>query len=211
MQGVVRERVGISLHGSPSFLYRPFLDAESPMSQFENPYAAQPHPVTPGGPQLPHGGSTILTQLAVVGGLQIALGVLEMVMGAILLGFAFFMRQFMQNMAARDPAAVERMPPEMEFWMQVGYMIVGGAVMLIGLARIPTGIATFWYRGRFLMVASLLAGLLSIFTCYCAVLSLPLAIYGCIIMFHPVTAYVYQLRAQGASLEEIKRAVAAAG
>lgn len=172
------------------------------MQDMPNPYAAQDHAAD--SSPLPISGShdgRMVPQVAIIGILQIVQGALELLMGGILITFAYWM----DAMLKMQPPG-EAPPPEAMTDMARGmYLVLGGLIASLALLRIFSGIASFWFRGRVWTIVSLFAGLLSAFTCYCAPFSIGLCIYGLIVLFNPGVARAYEMASRGRSAAEIKR------
>lgn len=170
--------------------------------QSANPYAAATIQSTnnPNGLPMPTGGG-LVNHVMVVGILQIVFGVMELVMGALLIFYAFVFSMILPNMKNGGAAPP---PPEMIFWMSLGCGVGGGVVLLFSFLRIWSGINCFWFKNRTLTLISLIGGLVTSLTCYCAPFSIGIGVYGMIVMFDFAVKQAYQLSAEGVSAEEIR-------
>lgn len=168
--------------------------------QPENPYAATT-PQTTFDPNALPGSSGMVNQVMVVGILQIVFGAMELLMGGLLLFYAGIFAFVMPNI---DNAGSEAPPPEVMFWGSIGLAIAGGLVFCVSILRIVTGIYSFWFKQRTLMLVSLISGFITIFTCYCSLFSLGVGIYGLIVMLDPAVKQAYRLSAEGVPAEEVK-------
>jgi hypothetical protein len=137
----------------------------------------------------------------VVGILQIVFGAMELLMGGLLLFYAVLFTFVMPNM--KNPGG-ELPPPEAMFWISIGLSIGGLVVVCFSILRIASGIYSFWFKKRTLMLVSLIGGMVTLFTCYCAPFSLGVGIYGLIVMLDPAVRQAYRLSAEGVPAEEIK-------
>jgi hypothetical protein len=164
----------------------------------ENPYADH-LPVAPSlQPFVPAANQLgTVRQVKVVALLQIALGLLELLMGGFLVAMGFFM-----NTTAMAEA-MKTSDKDMLVWMQGFYWIFGGLVAVIACMRLLAGGLNLWYRGYYLSIISLFAGLVSTFTCYCGPLTVGMCIYGLVILFNPAVAYAFELARQGKSPRDI--------
>ncbi len=79
----------------------------------------------------------------------------------------------------------------------------GGLSLLLAIAQIVAGALNFGFRGRMLGITTLLLGIASALTCYCAFTGIPLTIYGLIIYFNPAVAEAFRLRKSGLSKQEV--------
>lgn len=168
--------------------------------QPENPYAATA-PLAPSDPNALPGSSGLVNQVMVVGILQIVFGAMELLMGGLLLFYAVLFAFVMPNI---DNSGGDAPPPEVMFWGSIGLGIAGGLVLCFSILRIVTGIHSFRFKQRTLMLVSLIGGLITVFTCYCSLFSLGIAIYGLIVMLDPAVKQAYRLSAEGVPAEEIK-------
>ena len=168
--------------------------------QPENPYAATV-PQIPFDPNALPGSSGLVNQVMVVGILQIVFGAMELLMGGFLLFYAVFFAFIMPNM---PNAATNSPPPEAMFWISIGFAVGGIIVFGFSILRIVSGIYSFWFKQRRLMMISLIGGMVTVFTCYCSLFSLGVGIYGLIVMLDPAVRQAYRLSAEGVPAEEIK-------
>ena len=154
----------------------------------------------PNGLRMPHGGGMV-NHVAIVGILQIVIGFLEMLMGGIFVFYAFFFSVILpgfKNGSAPPP------PPEVIFWISVGSGFVGAVVLLFSVLRIMTGVLCFWFKNRKLLLVSLIGGLVTALSCYCAPFSIGIGVYGLVVMFDSSVKQAYQLAAEGVSAEDIR-------
>ena len=137
------------------------------MQDPENPYAASAE-AEPARPiDLQPNNLGLVSHLQVVGILQIVLGVLELCMGGFL--------SLIVSLAATEE--LDNGAFDGETLVGVGMMVGLGVVVLVsGVLRLVTGVATFSFRLRWLTIASLMLGFASVFTCYCSVFSSGLGI-----------------------------------
>lgn len=168
--------------------------------QPENPYAA-PTPQMPFDPNaLPSSGGMV-NQVIVVGILQIVFGAMELLMGGLLLFYAVLFGFVMPNI---EDTAEDLPPPEAMFWISIGLAVAGLIVLGFSILRIVTGINSFWFKRRTMMLVSLIGGMVTVLTCYCSLFSVGIGIYGLIVMLDPAVKKAYQLSAEGVPAEEIK-------
>lgn len=162
----------------------------------ENPYAYIPQMSY--DPNALPSSSGLVNQVMVVGILQIVFGAMEVLMGGLLLFYAIFFSFIFPNMEQQVP------PPAEIFWLSLGFGTGGVIVFSAAILRIVSGIYSFWFKRRTMMLVSLIGGMVTVFTCYCAVFSLGVGIYGLIVMLDPGVKLAYQLSADGVPAEEIK-------
>jgi hypothetical protein len=168
--------------------------------QPENPYAAATQPVAFDPNALPVS-SGMVNQVTVVGILQIVVGAMELLMGAFLLFYAGIFGFVMPNI---DDNNADLPPPEAMFWISIGLAVGGLIVSVFAVLRIVTGINSFWFKQRTMMLVSLIGGMVTVLTCYCSLFSVGVGIYGLIVMLDPAVKMAYQMSAEGVPAEEIK-------
>ncbi len=167
--------------------------------QPENPYAATAPQAAFDANGLPSS-SGMVSQVMVVGILQIVFGAMELLMGGLLLFYAVLFAFVMPNMEKGSDVP----PPEVLFWGSIGLAVAGTVVFCFSILRIVTGIYSFWFKQRTMMLVSLIGGMITVFTCYCSLFSLGVGIYGLIVMLDPAVRQAYRLSAEGVPAEEIK-------
>jgi hypothetical protein len=176
------------------------------MSNNINPYEVPIDPIQPNTSHvdlnLARSGQTMLTQLTVVGILQIVQGALETFMAASLIIMAFVMPTMMAqaNQTTQTP-----LPANFMFGLTMYYGIAGSATLIFGLLRIVAGAMSFWFRGRLLIFISLFGGLVSCSTIYCSLFSIAIAVYGTIVLMHPGIKYAFQLAKNGMPAAQIRK------
>lgn len=143
----------------------------------------------------------MFAQILVVGILQTVVGGVELLVGGmyiLMAGVIFVAMQANNTVSPSEPFPT---------WViQLVYGGIGGAAIISGGMRLTSGIGSFYFRYRPLMLVSLIFGLVSMFTCYCALTAVPLAVYGMIIMCSPAAKRAFAMRKAGQSPVEIRRA-----
>ena len=171
----------------------------------QNPYAANAQSVTDtsayeftAAAPVPAG---MVGHVTAVGILQIVLGCLELFVAAMWLVVGLLMPQI-NKLPTDQPGG----PDPKSALMFLIFFSIGAAVLsLFAIMRIGSGIGSFYFRGRLWMIVSLIGGLLSAFTCYCAPFSVALGIYGLVVMFNSQVVTAYKMGKQGVPASEIKR------
>ncbi len=166
----------------------------------DNPYAASQSPPATDPNSIPVGGG-LVNQVMVVGILQIVLGALELMMACGLIFYAILFGFVMPNMENTNN---EELPPEAMFWIAIGCAIGGGIVLVFSVLRITSGVYSFWFKQRTMMMVSLIGGMVTVLTCYCSLFSIGVGIYGLIVMLDPAVKQAYLMAAGGMKAEEIK-------
>lgn len=173
----------------------------------QNPYATNSNTplaaVTTANNELAARGETMLIMLLVLAILQIIVGIMELGMGGIFAAYGFFLPMFFAEAAKQNPG---QPPPPPEVLMGITwYVAVLGALMIIAsILRIVSGIRLFSFKGRKLTITSLILSLAGIGSCYCAFTSIPMAVFGLIVMLSPIVVYAFGLRRDGMTPRQIR-------
>jgi hypothetical protein len=159
----------------------------------DQPY--MPAPVMDSG----HG---YVSQVRVVAILNCVQGVLEVLLGLMLVGVAIFMPIMIEMEQAKDRAG-QPPPPELKWILGGVYGVMGGAPLIAGLLRIIAGVQNFRFRSRTLGMVSFFVGLASLFSCYCAPTSIAILVYGLIVYLNPAVKAAFEMGQQGMKGDQI--------
>ncbi len=165
-----------------------------------NPYAAMPSSSMAESPAALVADAGMVGHMQVISILQIVFGVMELFMGGILLFYGVFFSVMAPSMN-NGPSPP---PPELMLAMGIGSGILGGLVFLFSILRIVAGIRSFWFAGRTMMMISLIGGMITAFTCYCAPFSIGLGIYGLVVMLNPAVKQAFKMASEGMPPEQIR-------
>ena len=166
----------------------------------DNPYAPTEVIANSVSSPMPHE-KRMVGHLMAVGILQIVFGCLELLVGIVLGFYAVLFSTILPNM--KQPGQPP-MDPAVAFWLVVGCGIGGAVVTCFSLLRIGSGIGSFWFRGRTWMLVSLIGGMITSLTCYCAPFAIGVGVYGLIVVLSPAVRKAYEMRAAGLSPNDIK-------
>ena len=72
------------------------------------------------------------------------------------------------------------------------YAVLGVVIALIAALRMVAGIMTLYKRGRILTLTSAVVCLASVFTCYCSLTSIAVAIYTLVVLVQPSVIAEYE-------------------
>lgn len=174
-----------------------------------NPYEAPTGdmPFEMGGRSLPPPQEPgMVGQIRIVSILMMVQGALDLLAGLGLIGMGFFMAFAMKEAMMENPQMQQGngAPPEimvnMVSWFYGGLGVVIG---LIGALCIFAGYRNWQYKGRTLGIVALVAGLGTIFSCYCAPTSLALCIYGLIVYLNAPASSAFRMGEEGFTGDEI--------
>jgi len=137
--------------------------------------------------------------VAVLNGVQ---GLLEIPMGLMYIGMAFFIPAMIEAGNANQPGAAPP-PKEMLTFMTGLYLVMGIPVLLAGILRIVAAVRNFQFRNRTLGIITLVLGMASTLGCYCAPTGIALLVYGLIIYLNPAVKMAFAMGAEGIPASQI--------
>jgi len=173
----------------------------------DNPFAS-PHPVKPGMPapqHQPSAGRGYVQQVPVIASLFIAQGVLLLLMTA----YFTFTAVFMSNMdkfmppEAQQGAEFQEMMDVQQWIFGVGFGIAAGLLAIVAILHFVAAYLGFNYKGRVFGIATMIIGLVSMITCYCAPTAIGLAVYGMIVYFNPAVNKAFAMGKSGMKKQQI--------
>jgi len=154
----------------------------------------------------------MISQVPILGVLMILQGAMEFLVGIVIVGYAIFMPQFMQQMqnqaAKQGGPQPPALPAQAAAWITIGGSVLAVVILAIALLTIYSGFKVYRFKSRTLAIVSLFSGLVMIATCYCFPTSLALTIYGLIVMLNPSVKLGFDLQKNGYSAQNIQRAFA---
>jgi hypothetical protein len=83
------------------------------------------------------------------------------------------------------------------------YLGMGIPLLLLGLLRLAASLRNYSFLNRTLGIVSLCAGLLSTFTGCCSLTAIGIAVYGLMVFFNREVGEAFEMRASGASADEV--------
>jgi hypothetical protein len=163
---------------------------QSPLSA-DNPFA----PATPGYFYRPRG---MMGQIRVVAILMIIQGALELMMGIGLIGILCLLSLALKEVKHADA------PPYSPAWVLVPvYGTLAAAGFISAVLHIWAGIVNLRFRHRTFGIVALSCGCLSVFTLYCSLTTIPLAIYGLIVYLNASSTEAFRLGESGYNSDQI--------
>jgi uncharacterized membrane protein len=149
-------------------------------------------------------GRTFVRQVDVISILMIVQGVFLLLFALFCLGYAIFFGNMDSFLPEKERAEFERqLPPDSRTMMIIMFGAWGGLTAMLAILHVVTACFNLALRARTLGIVTLLLGIGSAMTCYCAITGIPLSIYGLIIYFNPATAEAFRLRKSGMSKPEV--------
>ncbi len=169
-----------------------------------NPYAANATPQAAPAPTASGLLPGMLPQLPVVAVLIMVQGGLEILGGFFAIFYALAMPTLMTTMP-RQGANPPPVPPQTVldgmFYAGLIYAVV---LFALGAARMVAGVKMLRYRSYIFVIATLLSGLMTLFTCYCFPTALVLAIYGMILLLNPSVRAAFDLAQDGRTPQQVR-------
>ncbi|MEO8496056.1 MAG: hypothetical protein ABI614_13380 [Planctomycetota bacterium] len=171
---------------------------ESPTGDFPNFSGAGelPPPQEPG----------MVGQVRIVSILMMVQGSLDLLAGLGLIGMGIVMSFVMRDAMMQNPQFQQGNGPSPDFMANMMAGIYGGlgvVIAIIGALSLFAGYRNFKFKSRTLGIISLVAGLGTVITCYCAPTSLALCIYGLIVYLNAPVAAAFRMGEEGYSGDEI--------
>lgn len=196
---------------------------DSPFSEYgipdDNPYAPPPSSSKPDHATVGPGGEVLLPpglvrglvgHVQVVGILMIVQGVLTAVYGLIMGIMGTVLPQFMQAAMQTDPNMQEApfTPKQFGGLMMAVYLGMGIVMLILGILYIVGGMRVMQFRSRVFGIIAQGLGLGTVFGCYCLPTAVALIVYGLIVFLNQPVKIAFDLRQQGATADQIRRAFA---
>lgn len=170
---------------------------------FEAPGTNQNYDFQPGP-----GGKTgrgYVQQVPVIASLFIVQGILLFLFGLLGTGYAFFFTQMPEFMPPpnQQNAQMQAQLEQQTFIAGLVFAVLAAGVFLLGGMHFVAAFLGFKFKYRYFGIVTMILGLGSMFTCYCAPTAIGLAIYGMIIYFHPAVAQAFEMGKSGLKHQQI--------
>jgi hypothetical protein len=125
-------------------------------------------------------------------------------MGLFTAGMGVLFPALMQMDKARNPNPSQDGPPDEFVWvLTFVYFAIGIPVLTSGVLRIVAGVQNYRFKGRTLAMISIVAGLGSMLSCYCAPTAIGLLVYGLILLMNPAVKAAFEMASRGHSADQI--------
>ena len=146
-------------------------------------------------------GRGYVKQVPVIASLMIAQGVLLLILAIVCVGYAFLFSN-MDSFLPPDEQQPE-MAEQMMSVFSIACIVLSVAAGILSILHFVAAYFGFNYKHRVFGIATMILGLTTILTVYCAPTSIGLAVYGLIIFFNPAVVRAFQLRKAGMGKEEM--------
>ena len=170
----------------------------------ENPFQSPTEfnqPMKPLGGDGGFAGLHIVNQIQVIAILMLVQGALLLVMSMVMFFYAFGFVAIIRSAPADQGGPP--FPEEALFWIQVVGVLGGGFFLLLALMHFLSGYWGLNLKGRMFGITTMILGLASSLTFYCAPTAIGLAVYGLIIYFHQASRQAFEMSNQGKTRNEI--------
>jgi hypothetical protein len=169
---------------------------QSPQSQpFDAKYFQDAPVLTQGG-----GEYGWVQQVRVYAVLSAVQGLLELPMGAMLVGVG---AMFPVLVKMEPPRGGNPPPDAVLYAMTAMYAGLGSVLLLAAFLRFFAAYRNFYFKGRLLGIASMILGLGSMLSCYCAPTAIAVLVYGLIIYLNPAVKLAFDMGQSGRTPDEI--------
>jgi hypothetical protein len=163
----------------------------------ENPYS------TPGLAAGPPPGRGMVSHVRTVAMLNAIQGGLELCISAFCI-FVGAMALLMRDVFVQQAMQQGNPDPESAPLMIAGiYLALGIPLLLIGLLRLAAALRNYSFLNRTFGIVSLCLGLASTFTGCCSITAIGIAVYGLMVFFNREVGEAFEMRANGASADDI--------
>ena len=134
---------------------------------------------------------------AVQGVLEVPVGLMWTGLSAI---FPTMIRMEQQKKGDQGEVAMD----ETMFWVVAGvYLAIGIPLVISGVLRIVAAVQNYRFKGRTLGLVSIIGGMATLFSCYCAPTAVGLLVYGLILHLNPAVKAAFELRRKGYTPDQI--------
>ncbi len=145
----------------------------------------------------------LVNQVRVMAVLNAVQGGLECVLALVYLGLGGMFIAMKAEIAQQQAQPGNPMEAQMANLLPIFFFILGGVLLLLAVLRVIAGVLNFSFRGRVLGIVTMLLGLASSLTLYCAPTSIGIAVYGLIVLFNRPVAEAFEMRAQGSTSDQV--------
>src|SRR5262249_53878443 len=124
-------------------------------------------------------------------------------MGCFTTGMGVVLPAMVRFDKAKNPGGAGPNEETMLWFLSLVYLGIGLPVLTSGILRLVAGWKNYRFKGRTLGMVSIIVGLGSLFSCYCAPTAVGLLVYGLIIFVNPAVKAAFEMARQGRSPEQI--------
>jgi hypothetical protein len=144
-----------------------------------------------------------VSQVRIFAILNAVQGILEIPMGLFLSGIGLAMPALQRLQKNNNPGPMGETEESMILFITVLYVAIGIPLLISGILRVAAAWQNYRFRGRILSLVSIIVGMATLFSCYCAPTALALLVYGLILHLNPAVTAAFEMARQGRTAEQI--------
>ena len=172
----------------------------------QNPYATpSPYAGDHSGQDQRQPGLGYVRQIPILAIFTIVQGALLTLMALVCLGYGIFFAFLPGIVPEAERAQMQAESGAMFTIVSAALIGLGVFVLAVAILHIVAGIRVLKYRGRGMIMATWLLGLLASITIYCAPTSIGLAIWGLIVFLNPAVKTAFKMVEDGMEKREVER------
>jgi hypothetical protein len=137
---------------------------------------------------------------AILNGVQ---GLLEIPMGLFLAGIGVAMPALQRLQKNNIPGPIGPAEESMITFISVLYVVIGIPLFISGILRVAAAWQNYHFKGRILSIVSIIVGMATLFSCYCAPTAVGLLVYGLILHLNPAVQAAFDMGRQGRTANQI--------
>jgi len=143
-----------------------------------------------------------VSQIRIFAILNAVQGILEIPMGLFLSGLGVAMPALQRLQKNNNPGPVGE-TESMILFITVLYVAIGIPLLISGILRVAAAWQNYRFRGRILSLVSIIVGMATLFSCYCAPTALALLVYGLILHLNPAVTAAFEMGRLGRTADQI--------
>lgn len=146
-----------------------------------------------------------INQVRIFAILNAVQGVVEIPMGLLLSGVGVMFPTIirMSEEEGRARGGQEPPPPEFLWGVAIFYFVIGALVLASGILRLVAAYKNYGFRGRTLGMVSMIMGMCTMLTCYCAPTAIGVLIYGLILFLNPAVRAAFDMVGKGYTVAQM--------
>jgi len=144
-----------------------------------------------------------VSQIRIFAILNAVQGILEIPMGLFLSGLGIAMPALQRLQKNNNPGQLGPNEESMFLFITVLYVAIGIPLFISGILRVASAWQNYHFRGRILSLVSIIVGMATLFSCYCAPTAIGLLVYGLILHLNPAVSAAFEMGRQGRTADQI--------
>jgi len=144
-----------------------------------------------------------VSQVRIFAILNAVQGILEIPMGLFLSGIGVAMPALQRLQKNNNPGPIGETEQSMILFITVLYVAIGIPLLISGVLRVAAAWQNYRFKGRILSLVSIIVGMATLFSCYCAPTALGLLVYGLILHLNPAVTAAFEMGRQDRTADQI--------